>query len=576
MKHKILMAACLVISGLFAQTQTNSDAPALIKKYVSALGGYGNAGQVLIAEGSNVIVNTGYGYAIREKRTPVTNRTIFEVASMSKTFTALAIMKLEMAGKLSVTDTIGKFFSNVPKDKAGITVHQLLTHSSGISGGDLVEDFQPVSKAELCEKIFALRLRAKPGERFMYSNAGFNLLAAIIEKQSGKEYGKYLREAIFSPIGMKNSFVNGESDLVGKPVAYAYKGIKSNKGPDRQVFNVRTWGGGSVCSTVSDLWLLKLALDGTDLLNEEAKRKMFSVQIVISKDNNYGYGCFVYTLGGKKIIDFIGETERGFNSTFRIFTDDNRTFISLSNASQQGGRHNRWFIDARIRNLWMEPKHFPFPPAVNKLAARTLDSYAGKYVHDSSTITVSVQGDNLILQAEGQDAITMLYNADQELENKMEPIREKVAKLMNDYLNKTTTGFAEILTPGNMPDYIAERDQLIAKYGPLKRYRIKDIYPDGPGFMACSILLDFENKQVVFFSLWNIMDLKKIMLDSTVPESTTTTSSFTKIFSNTGPGNFINYNFFTDATDARVTFKTRGGKPVELTNHSGKVVFRKQ
>lgn len=181
---KVFPLLFLVIHNTVAAQNSDAEIKRQVNEYLDLVGNFGNAGQVLIAQGNNIIVNKNYGCISREGKTPVTNETIFELASASKMFTAAAILKLEMQGKLNVTDTIGKYFDNCPKDKAGITIHQLLTHTSGIMGGDIIDDFQPITKDELRKKILSSPLRARPGQKFIYSNAGFNLLAAIIEKQS--------------------------------------------------------------------------------------------------------------------------------------------------------------------------------------------------------------------------------------------------------------------------------------------------------------------------------------------------------------------------------------------------------
>lgn len=566
----ILIAVC---KSVYAQKADYNSSVRLINIYLNAVGNYGNAGQVLIAEGNKILINKSYGYAIRESKTVTTNETIFELASTSKMFTAIAILKLEMQGKLSVNDSISEFFSEVPKEKKGITIHQLLTHTSGIAGGDIIDDFQTISKQDLINKILTSGLRARPGQKFMYSNAGFNLLAAIIEKISGKEYGEYLSDIIFKPTGMKHSSVNGSKKLLDVKVAYAYNGITPNGGPNNQLFNARTWGGGSICSTASDLWLLKHALDGNELLSMEAKEKMFKVQFKISDDNNYGYGCFVYTSNGEKIIDFIGETERGFNCTFRNYVDDSKTFISLSNASQPNERHNRWFLDAHVKNLWQESRHFHFPPATKELTDKTLCQYTGTYKFDKNIIKVIKQGNNLVVEADGVEATSLLFSLSGIRNTKVAAVEQKVSQLMAAYFTQTNDAFKDILSEGNNPDFADERDKLIEKFGPLKSYRVKGIYPDrDSNFMVATLVLDFGNKKIPYFSMWNLIDMNKIQLDYYAPETNTTIA---KIFSNIKADEFVSYNFFKDEVDTKFNFLRVNGKIGSLTNKSQNIKFKK-
>ena len=130
--------------------------------------------------------------------------TVFDVGSITKQFTASAILKLEMQGKLHVEDTVGKFFASAPEDKRGITLHQLLTHTAGLES-DFAGDYDPVSRDEYVKRILASKLRSKPGEVFFYANSGYSLLGAIVEIVSGMPYEKYLRENLFLPAGMKDT-----------------------------------------------------------------------------------------------------------------------------------------------------------------------------------------------------------------------------------------------------------------------------------------------------------------------------------------------------------------------------------
>ena len=562
---------CLIVllhSGVSSQ-QTDS-VQQLVGSYLKAVGSFGNAGQVILAKGNQPIVNTCYGWARIEEKVSVTPETIFELASTSKMFTALAILKLEMQSKLNVRDSLGRFFPQAPEDKRGITIHQLLTHTSGLPGGDMVEDFEEISKRELVEKILAIPLRAKPATRFIYSNAGYNLLAAIIEKQSGKEYGAYLKESIFDPAGMTHSFINGAAELSTLATAHAYQGVKNNGGPERPVFNVRTWGGGSVCANASDLWKLKLALDSNQLIDENAKEKMFSVQVKIAEDNNYGYGCFVYWNSGRKVIDFIGETERGFNCTFRNFIDDQLTLISISNASQPNERHNRWFLDAHLKNLWLESRHFRLPPVTTVQPSDVLARSCGRFQWHQSGINVTSRGDNLLLEAEGQQAVDFLYMLDDSQKLRVAEVTRKVDSLMTGFVHQNREGFSSIMNENAMSELETERDELIRQHGKIIGFRLKGVIPDrDPNFMIASIELQCEKKTLPFFTMWNLEDTTRAMLDFCAAGLET---PFQKIFASLGPRQWISYDFFNDRISKEIIFEQHNQV---LTDRQHKSLFGK-
>lgn len=553
MKVVSLIGCFIVLLQPRVSSQQTDSVRQLVESYLKAVGSFGSAGQVILGRGDQPIVSTCYGWARIEERVSVTPETIFELASTSKMFTALAILKLEMQSKLDVRDSLGRFFPNVPEDKRGLTIHQLLTHTSGLPGGDIVEDFEKIGRQELVEKILAIPLRAKPASRFIYSNAGYNLLAAIIEKQSGREYGDYLKEAIFDPAGMTHSFINGAAELSTLATAHAYQGLKNNGGPERPVFNVRTWGGGSICSSASDLWKLKLALDRNQIIDENAKEKMFKVQVRIAEDNNYGYGCFVYWSSGRKVIDFIGETERGFNCTFRNFIDDQLTLISLSNASQPNERHNRWFLDAHLKNCWLESRHFGLPPVAIVQPYDVLTRLSGWFKLNQSNINVTSRGDNLILEAEGQEAVDFLYALNDSQKLRVTEVIRKVDSLMTGFIHQNRSGFSLIVNENAMSELETERDELIRQHGKIIRFRLKGVIPDrDPNFMIASIELQCEKKTLPFFTMWNLEDSTNATLDYYASGLET---RFQKIFASLGATQWISYDFFNDRISKEIIFE---------------------
>lgn len=142
---------------------------------------------------NRILLLNGYDLAERERQVPVTADTIFYIGSLTKQFTAAAILKLEIEGKLSVTDTLDKFFKDPPADKRGITIHRLLTHSSGL---DDTEDKYgcPAQKDEQLRRIMKTKLNFEPGKQFSYSNGGYCLLGIIVENVSRQLYERYLHE----------------------------------------------------------------------------------------------------------------------------------------------------------------------------------------------------------------------------------------------------------------------------------------------------------------------------------------------------------------------------------------------
>jgi len=172
-----------------------------IEAYLDQLDKIGYSGSVLIASNGKPVISRGYGYSDRERQIKNSPKTLSDIGSLTKQFTAAAILKLEMQGKLSTDDKITKYFQNVPPDKSEITIHTLLRHSTGLPGG-VGGDYEKIGEKEFVEKVLGSPLGFPVGTRFSYSNVGYSLLGLIIEKVSGQTYEQYLYENLWKPACM--------------------------------------------------------------------------------------------------------------------------------------------------------------------------------------------------------------------------------------------------------------------------------------------------------------------------------------------------------------------------------------
>jgi CubicO group peptidase (beta-lactamase class C family) len=161
-------------------------------------------GALLVARGDTVILHKGYGLADQERCVPVTTRTVFDVASIAKSFAAAAVLRLEADGRLRVEAPIGEYLPDVPPDKRAITLHHLLTHTSGLPRdvGLPSRDLSPEERDHMVRAILALPLRSAPGRRHVYSNAGYTLLAAIVERVAGLAFTAVVLEGLLRRGGM--------------------------------------------------------------------------------------------------------------------------------------------------------------------------------------------------------------------------------------------------------------------------------------------------------------------------------------------------------------------------------------
>jgi CubicO group peptidase (beta-lactamase class C family) len=293
-------------------------------------------GVVLIAKDGEVVLRKGYGLSDREAGTPNGPGTVFTIGSITKPFTAAAILKLESQGKLSVEDSIAKHLPNVPEDKKGVTIHHLLTHTSGLAS-DFAGDFDKVGRDEYVRLALASTLQSPPGSRYDYANSGYSLLGAIVERASGRPYEAYLREELLLPAGMKETGYRLPQWEEGREAVGYRNGERWGRlrekpwAEDGPYWALRANGG--ILSTVDDLYRWQEALEGTGVLSEAAKQKIFTPHVAEDPNggSHYGYGWAITTSpwGTQEIGHNGGNTI--FSADLRRFPDDRLVVITMSN-----------------------------------------------------------------------------------------------------------------------------------------------------------------------------------------------------------------------------------------------------
>lgn len=298
-------------------------------------------GDVLVAKGGSVLIRKGYGMADRENAVPWAPDTVFSVGSITKQFTAAAILKLEMQGKLRVEDPIGKFFPQAPADKRSITLHQLLTHTSGLDS-DFAGDYDPVGRDAYVGKILASKLRTPPGSAFFYANAGYSLLGAVVELASGKPYETYLAENLFLPAGMRDTgyrLPKWDPRRIAVGYVDGHRWGRITEKPwdtDGPYWALRANGG--IHSTLDDLLRWHAALAGETVLSAAEKKKMYTRHVSEGGgDSFYGYGWAISDApGGGTLVEHNGGN-RAFYADFLRFLDQNLVVVLATNDSEVPG-----------------------------------------------------------------------------------------------------------------------------------------------------------------------------------------------------------------------------------------------
>lgn len=276
----------------------------------------GLSGCVLVARDGKTLLQRGYGMANSSKQSPMRADALFDWCSVTKQFTAAAILKLQMQKKLSIDDPIAKHFKDVPKDKAKVTIRQLLNHTSGIGTRSDFGQAEASSKEALVRWFVGAPVVAEPGSKWEYSNAAYFALAALVEMKSGKTWEKYLREELFVPAGMKSTRCIGDVDLDLERVPLDARGT----GQAFEYGNDLSWGyrgAGGVVAPVGDMLAWDRALRGTKVLSEAAKREFYTVGL-----NDYALGWELQSWAGKTAYTHSGRTGEVVTFYFRSIDPD--------------------------------------------------------------------------------------------------------------------------------------------------------------------------------------------------------------------------------------------------------------
>jgi CubicO group peptidase (beta-lactamase class C family) len=288
----------------FAQKNTQSSVLySNINNYLEHGTKNGFSGAITVIKNGKAIINKGYGFAHKHTQMRNNPNTIFDIGSNTKQFTATAILKLVEMGKITVNNPLSLFFKSLPTDKQNITIHQLLTHTSGLTE-TIGRDFDEITSKQFFDTVFASKLLFNPGERFEYSNIGYSILGRIIELTSGLEYESFLNQYLFIPAGMKQTgYLLPKWNSVQISQSYN-RGILEDESPilKYQKSSNISWhlkANGGINSTQKDMILWYNALKSNKIITKESFIKMTTAYADYpSGKSSYSYGWVVRFLDG--------------------------------------------------------------------------------------------------------------------------------------------------------------------------------------------------------------------------------------------------------------------------------------
>jgi len=294
------------------------------------------SGSVLIGQGDNILLSAGYGMEDVENNIPNTPQTRYHIASVTKQFTAVAVLILHTQGKVDLEERVCSYIPDCPDHWKAITIHQLLTHASGLpDSGQFYEgknkpdiSYDP---GELIGWFKDAALDFEPGEQFAYSNTGYLLLGYLIEQVSGESYEDFLQRQIFGPLGMTNT--GYPYDDTGLAVGYRHVGLEASF-----INPSLPYSAGGLYSTVEDLYRWDRSFYTGELIPQELIDKIFTPVVTIPyfpyappyDELSYGYGWFIGERLGHRVAGH-GGTYNGFRALIEHYPDDEIAIIILSN-----------------------------------------------------------------------------------------------------------------------------------------------------------------------------------------------------------------------------------------------------
>lgn len=421
MKKQILFVSLLGVSSMLAAQSNTAKVDSLIKAYIQ-LNKFN--GTVLATQRGEVVFNKSYGFSDVSTKKLVLSNSIFQIGSLTKPFTALLILKLFDDKKISINEPVGKFIDSYPKENQ-ITIQHLLTHTSGVY--EALRDpryFEHLTSNKVLtneERIafFSNKpLDFTPGTKYSYSNSGYDLLGAVIEKVSGMTYQACLKKYIFDPLKMNNSGFDYRAlnDKNRKVIGYSY--LSKTKQIASKLWNpYAIFSSGALYSTTEDLLKFYKGLTSYKIVSKEIYERAVTPFL-----NGYGLGWYIDDIGNDKIINHGGNID-GFTSYFLMNPQNDICIVLLNNITSTSLER---IGNSIYRILTNKPYTLPKPKVEIPMKQEILASYVGKYeVSDSYIANITLENNILFLQINNEvklklsaekEAVFFIKDEDMEVE----------------------------------------------------------------------------------------------------------------------------------------------------------------
>jgi len=442
----MILVMMLWCGALQAQTQTRTPEQKKVDKLFERWNKPNSPGvAIAVLHNGKVAYTQGYGKANLEYDIPITPKTVFHAASLSKQFTAFAILLLEKQGKLSLNDPVSKYFPKLSYGKK-MTLKHLLTHTSGLRdqwrllglAGWRLDDV--ITKAHVLDLVHRQQaLNFEPGSEFSYSNTGFTLLAEIVEKVSGKTFAQFTKAEIFDPLGMKNSLFYDDHEKIVSNRAYSYKTQRKGKVRKfkKSVLNYAVVGATSLFTTAEDLSLWAQNFKELKIGDAAIFKQMHTkTKLNNGREIGVGLGQFMGTYQGLKVIYHTG-SDAGYRLSLLRIPEQNFAAMVLSNVASFDRNVVANIADVYLKSAYKKgenkkkKKFFEHDPKrFIKLSKAALKKFEGTYWE-----TAEWYDRKIYLKEDG----ALYYYRNKNSETKLLPISKNAFKMIGDTEDVTVT-----------------------------------------------------------------------------------------------------------------------------------------
>ena len=372
----------------------------------------------LAAKDGKIIYKGAKGMADMENNIPISTSTQFRIGSITKQFTAVAVLKLQEQGKLSIEDKLSKYLPDFPKANQ-VTLRQLLNHTSGIynytNAADFIEGVtEPIKPQDMINKIQTYDYDFESGSRWSYSNSGYFILGDIVEQVSGKTLSQFWQEHLFTPLDMKNTgvYVNG-SAYINEALGYGHEKNETKRSLDWDM--THAGGAGNIYSTVEDLFTWNEALFNGQVLSPESfadvttKAKLNNDESVsVYGNSSYGLGIGLSELFGKGVVSHSGGLH-GFSAYLGRVPSENLTVVSLSNFAPANFSFDQNPFNYLASILIEREPLAQLIDKENSMNHKPLTDYIGEFDYNPAINNITINDGRLFVQLPGQTKFELTF-----------------------------------------------------------------------------------------------------------------------------------------------------------------------